>query len=297
MRAALVLIVLLVMPGPSLAHDGGAIPADVWAHWNADPLILIALLLCAAVYTRGAATYPVAAWRNAAFMAGLIVLFIALVSPLGAVSHALFSAHMVQHLLLMLAAAPLLTLGRPIAALLRGLPRSWREAFGSVAQRPPVRSLWSRLTQPVIASALHIAALVIWHLPGPYELALDNPAIHALEHATFFFSAALFWWAVRSSKDYGLRILSVFGVMMTSGLLGALMTFASSPWYRSHEIFVSAWGLTALADQQLAGLYMWIPAGFVYVVTVALLMGAWLTAVGERVAANEIRLSEETSDA
>src|SRR5690606_35905660 len=126
---------------------------------------------------------------------------------------------------------------------------------------PSVRTGWQWLTRPTIAVILHIFALWIWHVPGLYSAALEYPVIHVLEHASFFLTAALFWWMIARSDGYGARVLCAFIVMMASGLLGALMTFAHESWYVDHAAFVDAWGLTLLEDQQLAGLLMWIPAG------------------------------------
>ncbi|MBC7814198.1 MAG: cytochrome c oxidase assembly protein [Burkholderiales bacterium] len=296
MRVIVTFTLVMLTVQPLLAHEGGAIPADVWTHWNLNPLLLIVVMLPLTLYVRGAVTYPVQQWRNAAFTAGIATLFVALISPLDAISGSLFSAHMVQHLLLVLVAAPLFTLCRPLPSLLRGLPAQGRKAFGNVAYDSLVRVLWWRLTRPLNALLLHIAALLVWHLPGLYGLALDQPVIHVLEHASFFLTAALFWWTIRSADDYGVRVLCVFAVMMVSGLLGALMTFANTAWYQDHEPYVAFWGLTLLEDQQLAGLFMWIPTGFIYIVTAALLLGLWLGAVERRVTEREHRLAKEMSD-
>ncbi|MBC8099083.1 MAG: cytochrome c oxidase assembly protein, partial [Armatimonadetes bacterium] len=246
---------------------------------------------------RGVATFRVSAWRIGAFAAGMVTLFIALISPLDALSATLFAGHMVQHLLLVLIAAPLLAFSRPMAALLRGLPWGWRKAVGRVAHAPVVRGGWETLIHPVTATLLHIAVMWVWHIPGFYRAALTYPALHALQHASFFGTALLFWWMILRTQNYGGRVLSVFGVMMTTGLLGALMTFATTPWYEAHTAFVSAWGLTVLEDQQLAGLFMWIPAGFAYIATAAWLLGAWLNAVEQQMTAHERQLAKDMRDA
>lgn len=277
------------------AHEGGAIPADAWTHWNTDPLLLVGLLLPAYVYQLGMRTYPINRWRSAAFFTGLVLLFIALISPLEAVSRSLFSAHMVQHLLLIMGAAPLLVLSRPTPILLRGLPAKWRKTSGGMHHR--LSGLWQRLTQPVTALMMHIAAVLLWHVPGLYTAAVQDVNMHILEHISFFGTAICFWWMLRYTADYGLRVLAVFAVMMSSGLLGALMALSNTAWYSDHAAYVGAWGLTPLEDQQLAGLFMWIPAGVVYVVTAALLLGAWISAVERKMAERERQLVRETSDA
>jgi putative membrane protein len=297
MRIMLIVAFLMFTIQPVGAHEGGAIPANVWSHWNMNVLLVISLLLPVHFYVRGAATYSLSGWRTAAFMAGMAALFVALISPLDAMSGSLFSAHMVQHLLLVLAAAPLLALSRPTAPLLRGLPMGWRKTFGRMAQVSALKTLWHTLTRPFTVSLLHVASILLWHIPAWYSAAVSNEALHILEHLSFFGTALLYWWMLRENGEYGVRILSVFIVMMSSGLLGALMTFANAAWYGDHARFVGAWGLTTLEDQQLAGLFMWIPAGVVYVVAAALLLGSWLNTVERRMLERENRLLRETGDA
>jgi cytochrome c oxidase assembly factor CtaG len=281
---------LLFVSSSALAHEGGAIPVDVWTHWNLDPFFLIALLLPAYLYFRGALTYRIDLRRIVFFAGGLLALAVAYISPLDAVSGSLFSAHMAQHLLLMLVAAPLLAWSAPVALLLRGLPKTLRKPTGQLAGNVLLRGLWYKLNRPLVAFALHITALLIWHIPAFYTAAIENTVVHALEHASFFLSALLYWWTVARAEQHGARLLSVFGVMIVSGGLGALMTFAGSVWYADHLPYVAAWGLTPLEDQQLAGLLMWIPSGMLYVAAAAALIGDWLESVNRRAATRERRM-------
>jgi putative membrane protein len=254
-------------------------------------------LLAIALFVRGSEGYAMSQWRKAAFITAILGMVVALISPLDAMSAALFSAHMLQHLLLMLLAAPLWILSRPIAPLLRALPLAWAHQIGVFLQRPILQKLWQRLSHLGSALFLHLFALWIWHLPMLYELALVNGFAHALEHASFFGTAALFFQALYRSADFGLRLLSVFVVMMASGLLGALMTFANSVWYSAHAAYSALWGLSPLEDQQLAGLFMWIPPGFIYVLLAALLLAAWINHVEARTLQQERLLAKELSDA
>jgi putative membrane protein len=294
MRFLITLAVLLLLNLPIFAHRGGmAVPADVWSHWNFEPLLLASLLLSLALYVRGMIAYPIAYWRNLCFVAGIAVLFVSLVSPLEAMSTALFSAHMVQHLLLILVAAPLLTVSRPLAPLLRALPRAMQKSIGSIIQKPALQHFNSSLN----VFMLNLAALAFWHLPAFYEAAFSSDVIHALEHASFLLTSFLFWWTVLHTKNYGARILLIFAVMMTSGFLGALMSFASTPWYSHHVDYVGAWGLSLLEDQQLAGMFMWIPPGIVYALTAALVLAAWLSTVERNTLERERRWAKEGADA
>jgi cytochrome c oxidase assembly factor CtaG/cytochrome c2 len=263
-------------------------PAGVWGAWNLDPLVLLGLGATAWAYASGVR----AAWRSAgtgrgigrahvaAFAGAMTALAVALVSPVDRLGGTLFSAHMVQHLLLILAAAPLLVLAAPDRAFTWALPRAARRGLGRLLNRDPVRGIAGWLTRPLTAWLLHSVVLWVWHIPGPYAAALESDAIHALEHAGFFVTALLFWWVVlrppRRRAAYGLGVLFVFATAMQSGVLGALITFAGSAWYPAHAEGAALWGLTALEDQQLAGLVMWVPAGLVYVLAAGLLCAAWL---------------------
>lgn len=298
MRIIFSFSLILSLTRTVMAHNGGvAVPSDVWSHWNFDPLILFVLLLTLYLFLRGAATYRVATWRIASFTAGMSVFFVTLIAPLESLSAALFSSHMLQHLLLVLVAAPCIVFSRPFAPLLRGLPTRWRKPVGSFAYTPFVQTLWSWLSRPVPISVFHVAILWIWHIPGLYSGAFDDHLIHALQHISFIVTGAMFWWMVFHADHYEVQVLCVFGTMMTTGLLGALMTFARSPWYTVHQEYVREWGLTLLQDQQLAGLLMWIPPGIVYVITAGLLLNKWLNAVEERVLKREQQWVEEMSDA
>jgi cytochrome c oxidase assembly factor CtaG len=131
---------------------------------------------------------------------------------------------------------------------------------------------------PGLALAVHSAALWAWHVPPLYEAAIDNRGIHVLEHLCFLLTSAMFWWSVlhggrRASAMGGVY---VFVLSVESMILGALLTFSSGPWYASHLLTTSAWGLSPLEDQQMAGLIMWVPGGVVYLVSALALFGAWL---------------------
>lgn len=271
-----------------LHADGLVSPDGAWGAWSFEPLVLLALGVTVWAYVRGVFR----AWRSAgtgrgirrthvvAFAGAMATLAVALVSPVDRLGGTLFSAHMVQHLLLILASAPLLVLAAPDRAFTWALPRDARRGLARLLNRDPFRRVAGGLTRPITAWLLHSVVLWVWHIPGPYAAALESDAIHALEHAGFFVTALLFWWVVlrppRRRAAYGLGVLFVFATAMQSGVLGALITFAGSAWYPAHAEGAALWGLTALEDQQLAGLVMWVPAGLVYVIAAGLLCAAWL---------------------
>lgn len=278
LAASLGVVATLLSPSVALAHPGlPPAPHDLATAWSWDPGVVLGLVLGAWVYGRGVRVLwrragvgrGVACWRAGAFAGGLLALFVALVSPLDALGTALLAAHMVQHMLLVLVAAPLLVLGLPQLGLLWALGEPGRRRVGRWWRRSALRRLWRRLSQPALAWGLHAGAIWLWHLPDAYQAALANDAVHGVEHASFLGTALLFWWVALGRGSGGrlapaLGVLYLFAFTLQGGLLGALLTFAREPWYPAYAASTAAWDLTPLEDQQLAGLIMWIPSGLVY---------------------------------
>lgn len=289
-RAGSVGLLTLVRPDRAFAHAGQPPePHDLWTAWSIEPQVLLSLAIAGWVYARGVRTL----WRRAGagrgisyrqvrcFAAGLAVLAIALISPVDSVGSALFSVHMVQHLLLTLIAAPLLALGSPFLGSLWGIPRSKRRALGRWWRSARGwRAAWRVVSHPMVVWCAHTVVLWAWHLPVLYESALRDDLVHALEHASFFVTAFLFWWLLihpgRHRLAHGLGVIYLFGAALQSGILGALIVFAPRPWYAMHYGTTRAWGLTPLEDQQLAGLIMWVPASLVYLIAIGALLFALL---------------------
>ena len=247
----------------------------------------------------------ISAWAAVSFAAGWLTLAVALVSPVAWLSEFLFSVHMTQHTLLMLVAAPLLTFGHPILAWMWALDDRSRESVARVFRRPRVLRGWHALTAPLAVFLIQAAALWLWHIPSWYQAALRHDAIHAMEHLCFVVAGSLFWWAMVHGRygrgGYGLGVLYVFLTAIHSGGLGALLTVAPSLWYPDYAAPATRWNVDALADQQLAGLLMWIPAGVVFIVFGLALIAAWLGEAERRVAfgAADVasRLSTRASEA
>ena len=219
-------------------------------------------------------------WQAEAFFMGLAVIFVALVSPLDGLSSALFSAHMVQHLLLILVAAPLVVLGSPFAVWLYGLPLAWRRRLAAGWNRLHLQRVWRTLAAPVVAWLLAAAALWVWHVPVLYEAALRNQAIHSIEHLTLLGTAFAFWYVAlpvhrRARLSYGATIVYLFTAAAQCGILGIIITVSPSPWYPSYELSALAWHLTPEQDQQISGLIMWIPAGGLYLLAALGLLASW----------------------
>jgi cytochrome c oxidase assembly factor CtaG len=271
MRALITALGLAAVAGPAFAHTGRATTAD----WTLDPAILAPLLLSAAVfaagwrrlYARSGQGAAALRRRGALFGAGWVVLAAAVVSPLHAAGETSFSAHMFEHELLMLAAAPLLVLSEPLAVMLWAFPAAGRRALGSASRSPAVSACWRMLTEPVAATLIQAAALWIWHAPALFDLALAYPGWHIAQHLSFLVSALLFWSAMLHPRrrTQGVAALCLFATSVVSGALGALMAFSQSPWYAEYaRLGMAPFGLTALEDQQFAGVLMWIPGGTVH---------------------------------
>jgi putative membrane protein len=274
----------LILPGVALAH----VAADAADGSRAGFSLLVAGLIGASalLYARGVR----ALWRKAGaghgitpiqvarFASGWAVLALALLSPLDAWAAHSFAAHMLQHELLMVVAAPLFVLARPLEAWTWALPLRTRRACAALGRPLAVRRCWRALTEPAGAWCAHALALWLWHLPVLFVAALAHEPLHVLQHVSFFASALAFWWAAlaRPARRPGASaMVLLFTTMLHTGALGALLTFAPTPWYGTAD-GAGVLGLTALEEQQLGGLVMWLPGSLAYLVAGLAIAHAWL---------------------
>jgi putative membrane protein len=258
----------IVFAAVAHAHDTTGLAVE---RWTPTPWLWLGFAASAALYARGyfvvrgrlGATLRRGPWRAACFALAIATLVLALLSPLDAWSDGSFSAHMVQHELLMLLAAPLLVLSRPLEPYFWCLPQGPRGRTLALIRRPVFARTYRVLTAPGVALLVHGLVRWMWHIPSLYEACLRNEVLHGIQHASFFLTAVLFWWAVLQGAHgrygYGIAVVFVFATALHTGALGALITFASQPWY-PEQTRVDL-GLDPLADQQLAGFIMWIVAG------------------------------------
>ena len=278
------------LPLAAFAHTfEPAAKAGRWS-WSFAPWVLALLAVSAFGYAVGLRRL----WRNAGrgrgvstqqagcFASGWLTLVAALVSPIDAAGGHLFSMHMVQHELLMVLAAPLLVLGRPLATWTWALSPGQRRRVGRLFAGRGWSGVWSALTDPLGAFALHAIALWGWHLPSAFDAALAHEGWHIAQHVSFLGTALFFWWSVlghdpRGRYGAGHSAASLFGTMMHTGALGALLSLAPNPWYSPYIATTLALGLDPAQDQQLGGLVMWVPAGLVYVVAALWVLGRMLT--------------------
>jgi cytochrome c oxidase assembly factor CtaG len=240
-------------------------------------LIGVGLMASLAVYVVGLMRL----WRSAgrgsgikvlsscAFFAGWLSLVLALIGPLHRLSEMLFSAHMTQHEVMMLISAPLMIIGRPQIAFTWSIPMNWRRHLSELKNNETFERSWRFVSGTFVAFLIHTAALWIWHAPVLFDATLTSDLVHALQHASFFGTALLFWWSIinggldRRASFAG--VLFLFLTSLHSGILGAFLTFTRQIWYTANGNSSAMWGLTALEDQHLGGLIMWVPAGLVYI--------------------------------
>jgi cytochrome c oxidase assembly factor CtaG len=263
-------------------------------EWNWDPFILASLSLACLFYVVGLCRMKHAVrkvlfgrLRYASFAAGIGILFAVLISPFDALDDQLFCAHMVQHLVLMMVAPPLLLYGRPGLASFRAFPvrmRIWLARFWTASG---LRNAAHFAMSPMLVWVLCSAALWFWHIPAPYGWAVASDPVHALEHSCFFVTSLMFWWLVleplsKRRLDYAPALLFVATFGVQNGMMGALLTFSGHPFYAAYRVTSAAWGLTPLEDQQVGGLSMWIPAGFIHLTTLAVLFVSWMRAAEHR---------------
>ena len=226
-------------------------------------------------------------WRGAAFYGGLATLALAVFSPIDAYAARLFWVHMVQHVLLMMVAPPLLLIGRPWPRLSRPLPLGLRRPLArTVLAGPtlaPVRGVLRRLAAPLPSFALFNGTLLVWHLPALYDLTLRNGSIHDLEHALFFGTATLFWVhlvpgaAGRPQLGDGARAIYATAALLVSWILAIVLGLAQAPLYDGYaSLGQRPGGLSALSDQQLAAGVMWVPGSVPYCIVLAVVVLRWL---------------------
>jgi putative membrane protein len=286
-RFAPACIVCLALCADAARADADAAPGQVtFSSWTWPPFIIIPLLLAAVLYIAGIIRmwprnlHAGLSWKEiVCFACGWLSLLAALDSPIHELSEQLFSVHMVQHEILMLVSAPLLLLGRPSLVFVWALPARWRR-MRPLTSHWAIRAPWALISAPVVAWSLHAVALWLWHAPVLFDATLRSDAIHAAQHISFFDTALLFWWTLlgehRSRLSDGAAIVYVFTTGIHMGILGALLTFAPRPWYPAYALTAPLWHLSALEDQQLGGLIMWIPAGTILFIATLFLLHRWM---------------------
>jgi putative membrane protein len=257
---------------------------EILRLWSPPFAVNLTLLLALLVYVRGwfrlRRAFPnlISIWRLTAFLSGILSLWIAIGSPLEAFDDASLSMHMVQHLLLMAVAPPLVLLGEPLLPFLRGFP-GWivRGAAGPLLRWAPIHSLARFLAQPVFCLFIATLALIGWHVPFTFELALRSDAWHGVEHACFFTTSILFWWPVVLPFPSAARWsrwsipLYLFLGTLPGGALGAFLVFLDRVLYPSYASAPLLFNVSPLEDQLIAGALMWVFGTIAYLIAAILI--------------------------
>ena len=262
----------------------------VLSSWSIDPKLALGLIVTAIFYLRGWRVlhritpnrFPM--WRFYAFLGGLTALWLAIASPLDALSGLLLSAHMMQHLLLLTVAPPLILLGSPLLPLLRGLPRTFaHDGVGPFLAWPALQQFGRTLTHPVVCWLAMVVSLCAWHVPAAFELALRSPAWHKVEHVCFFVTALLFWWPVirpfPSRPHWPLWALPIYLLaadIVNTGLC-AILSFSEHVIYPVYATVPRLFGTTALSDQASAGVIMWVPGSIAFLIPATVLAIQYLS--------------------
>jgi putative membrane protein len=292
---------------PVLAQGDASIPAPTVAFllfgWSFDPLVQTLTIGTGLLYLVGVRSVdrahpknPVPRVRIAAFLGGLFALEVALQSGMAAYDDTLFSAHMVQHMLLVLVAAPLLVLGAPITLLLRAAtPEQRKLLILPVLHSRPVRFLG----HPVVAWILFTVVMWGTHLTPLFEAALVDPMAHYFEHALFLGSALLFWWPVVGADpgpyrmSYPARMLYLGLQMPQSTFLALTLYSATAPLYPHYATLGLSWGLDPLNDQQGGAALMWVWGDLTFLVAMLGVLAAWLRADEAKTVREERRMDAQ----
>jgi putative membrane protein len=290
---ALLPLFMLLATTPAAAHD-----ASPWSDgaWTYDPWIVGPLYASAVLYLIGTQRL----WRRAGsgrgvrygqaccFWAGWLALALALVSPLHWAGERLFTAHMIEHAILMIVAAPLIAAARPVGAMLWAVPGRLRAPVGRVRVRIVRSRTWASMSHPLGTTLLHGAAVWAWHMPRLYQTVLENAVAHRLQHVSFLATALLFWWSLMhaGTRTRGLAVFCLFLTSVHTVVLGILITLSRRLWYPEQVALATQFGLTPMEDQQMAGLVMGVPMGLIYTAAALAIAARWIadsSAAQERV--------------
>jgi putative membrane protein len=253
-------------------------PVSLLRSWSLPPFVTIAIVLSSIFYlrgwriVRGADPSRLPSWRAAAFLAGLGSVWIALASPIDALNEFLLTAHMLQHMLLMMVAPPLILLGAPLIPIVRGLPGgAARRTVGAVLNWPVAERIGHAVANPVAGGLAMGLAMFAWHVPSLYDLALRSEFWHEVEHASFFLASLMFWWPVVlpwPSRGQWPR-LAIVPYLLVADLqntaLAAILSLSDRVLYRSYLQAPRVSRLLPLEDQVAAGAFMWVAGSLAFI--------------------------------
>ena len=264
--------------------------ADFLSAWDLSVYVMVILLALLSIYAIGgfrlgrrSRSRRGTGFRDIYYLIGIGAVFVALSSPIDVYSGDLFFIHMIQHLLLVMIAAPFILLSSPVANILWSCPLRLRHYLGGFMNRTGIfRQVLRGATIPIIAWFMYVVTFWVWHSPGFYNAALSSDGLHVIEHAMMFGSGIVFWWPVigpaplKSHMPHPLKFLYLFLALFQNIILAAILTFAEWPVYSYYQVVPNHWGIGGEWDQQLAGVLMWIPGTMMYFVAISIIFFAWL---------------------
>jgi len=245
------------------------------SFWSSAALILVAL-----VYLRGwlrlRSADSVQGWRAGSFLLGLLLIWVAMASPLAALDQEMLTAHMIQHLLLMSVASPCILLGAPVRPLLFGVPRRLVPALNRAFRSAAMQQLGTVLTNPAVCWLAAAGTLIVWHIPAVFMFGMRSEVWHGIEQASFLVSGILFWWPVVQPWPSTVKwpewsiLLYLFLATLPCDILSGFLVFCDRVVYPLYLSSAQAFALSALADQQRAGALMWTCVTVIYLIAGAI---------------------------
>jgi putative membrane protein len=245
--------------------------------WLIPLTITFMLIVLASVYLRGwlalRSAFPnlIVGWRLATFMSGLVIAWIGVASPLATLDHQLLTIHMLKHLLLMTVAAPLILAGAPVLTLVCALPKLFIKSYPPLISLP-ARWLGNCLRHPALGWLTSTAAVIVWHIPGAFQLGMHSQRIHILADLSFLVAGLLFWWPIVQSSPSTTRsprwsmALYLFLATLPCDILSAFLVFCNRLVYPSYVSTPQWFSLRPLEDQECAGALMWVWVTFAYLI-------------------------------
>ena len=251
------------------------------------------IVFAAAVYLRGwlhlhkASDAPIPVWRAASFLLGLLAIWVAVASPVSVSDQRMLTAHMIQHLLLMTIASPMIWLGSPLLAVWNGLPRCLQNMVLPMIRQPVVARIGTGMTRPAFCWMAASAALVVWHVPAIFDLGMQSETWHVIEQASFLATGLLYWWPViqpfrrKSAEPPWTILVYLFLATLPCDVLSGLLVFSDRVVYPAYLCTPKQAGFSALEDQQCAGALMWTCVTVVYLAAGTILAMGLLSPRGD----------------
>jgi putative membrane protein len=278
---------IVVAPAIALAHVADGAAESPASEWQFTPDIVLLTLFFTALYVAGLwrlrarDSFP-SPWRSASFLAGMALVFLALQSPLDALSEHLFFVHQIQHFLLHSAGPMLVMLAAPQGPLLAGSPAALRHyLIGPIMASRPLRAVFRAVSRPIAATVLFVGSLYLWQWPAYHDLAVRDEAVHYGMHLSMLVAGLVFFWCVFDARPaplgarYGARVTMLWVAVVGNILLGAVTTLKPTALYTAYDDFGRLWGFEALPDEQLGGLIIWIPPSMMCLVALFAVINSW----------------------